>query len=108
LLLELANAISAAATPTGRSPASKGSRLGASPEDSAPAKRIGTDKTVVEHLATMPELLAMLLTSLEDYILSLGDDVQRKELKLYIAYTGARATWRSRLPARPIWIWPSR
>lgn len=85
LLLELANAISAAATPTGRSSAGKASRPEALPEDTA-AKRVGTDKTVAEHLATMPEPLATLLASLEDYILSLGDDVQRKELKLYIAY----------------------
>jgi predicted transport protein len=28
----------------------------------------------------------VLLSSLEDYILSLGDDVQKKELKLYVAY----------------------
>lgn len=27
-----------------------------------------------------------LLTSLEDYALSLGDDVQRKELRLYVAF----------------------
>lgn len=51
-----------------------------------PAKATGTDKTVAEHLATMSEPLAMLLASLEDYVMSLGDDVQRKELKLYIAF----------------------
>jgi predicted transport protein len=27
-----------------------------------------------------------LLASLEDYVVSLGDDVQRKELKLYLAF----------------------
>jgi predicted transport protein len=34
----------------------------------------------------MSEPLAVLLASLEDYVMSLGDDVQRKELKLYIAF----------------------
>ncbi|HET7868039.1 MAG TPA: DUF5655 domain-containing protein, partial [Burkholderiaceae bacterium] len=47
---------------------------------------VGPDKTVAEHLDTMQEPLAILLTSLEDYLLALGDDVQRKELKLYIAF----------------------
>lgn len=37
-------------------------------------------------LATMQGPLAILLTSLEDHLLSLGDDVQRKELKLHIAF----------------------
>ncbi len=50
------------------------------------AKAGNTDKTVAEQIATMPEPLAVLLASLEDYVLSLGDDVQRKELKLYIAF----------------------
>ena len=86
LLLELANAISAAATPTGRPSLGKASKPEALTADSALAKRVGPDKTVAEQLATMPESLATLLTSLEDFILSLGDDVQRKELKLYIAY----------------------
>jgi predicted transport protein len=52
-----------------------------------PTDRVGgTDKTVAEHLATMPAPLAELLASLEGYVMSLGDDVQRKELKLYIAF----------------------
>lgn len=55
-------------------------------EPAVPAKPAGTDKTVAEHLATMPEPLAVLLASLEDCVFSLGDDVQRKELKLYIAF----------------------
>ena len=86
LLLELANAISAAAAPTGRPSLGKASKPEALTADSALAKRVGPDKTVAEQPATMPESLATLLTSLEDFILSLGDDVQRKELKLYIAY----------------------
>jgi predicted nuclease of restriction endonuclease-like (RecB) superfamily/predicted transport protein len=37
-------------------------------------------------MASMPEALIELLVSLEDYILSLGDDVQVKELRLYVAF----------------------
>jgi predicted transport protein len=83
LLLELANTASA-----GSAKSMKGSKA-AKPMKAAdePAKPSGTDKTTVaEHLATMPEPLAVLLASLEDYVFSLGDDVQRKELKLYIAF----------------------
>ena len=58
----------------------------AADEGAVLGKAGGTDKTVAEQLAAMPEPLAVLLASLEDYVLSLGDDVQRKELKLYIAF----------------------
>ena len=34
----------------------------------------------------MPEPIQQVLASLEDYTLSLGDDVQRKELRLYAAF----------------------
>jgi predicted transport protein len=91
LLLELANATNAATTPAGRASAA-GRAMAKAPKDEAPqdgsaaTRRVGPDKTVAEHLATMQEPLAILLTSLEDYLLSLGDDVQRKELKLYIAF----------------------
>lgn len=85
LLLELANTASA-----GSAKSMKGSKaskpLKAADEPAVPAKAWGTDKTVAEHLATMPEPLSVLLASLEDYVFSLGDDVQRKELKLYIAF----------------------
>lgn len=85
LLLELANSASA-----GSAKSMKGSKTAkpakAADEPVLPAKPAGTDKTVSEHLATMSEPLAVLLASLEDYVLSLGDDVQRKELKLYIAF----------------------
>ncbi len=37
-------------------------------------------------MPTLSAPLAELLTSTEDYVLSLGDDVQRKELKLYAAF----------------------
>ncbi|MFA6063622.1 MAG: DUF5655 domain-containing protein [Gallionella sp.] len=45
-----------------------------------------SDKTYAEWLDTMSESLVVLLASLEDYIFSLGDDVQKKELKLYVAF----------------------
>jgi predicted transport protein len=39
-----------------------------------------------EVLANLPEPMRLLLASLEDYTFSLGDDVQRKELRLYAAF----------------------
>ncbi|MFO1225297.1 DUF5655 domain-containing protein [Roseateles sp.] len=85
LLLELANTGSAGSGKTAK--LAKGAKPTKATEESAAPARSGTsDKTVAEHLATMPEPLAVLLASLEDYVMSLGDDVQRKELKLYIAF----------------------
>jgi predicted transport protein len=79
LLFELANASTAAASKAKPGKASKA----AAP--TAPAAG-GTDKTFAEHLSTLPQDLKLVLTSLEDYATSLGDDVQRKELKLYVAF----------------------
>lgn len=79
LLFELANASTAAASKAKPGKASKA----AAP--TAPAAG-GTDKTFAEHLSTLPQNLKLVLTSLEDYATSLGDDVQRKELKLYVAF----------------------
>jgi predicted transport protein len=85
LLLELANSSSAGAAKSAKG--SKAPQLAKPMEEPAVvAKAGGTDKTVAEQLAAMPEALSVLLASLEDYMLSLGDDVQRKELKLYIAF----------------------
>lgn len=61
------NGASAAADPTG-------------------AKGTGPDKSLAELLVTLPEPVQLLLASLEGYTLSLGDDVQRKELRLYLAF----------------------
>ena len=44
------------------------------------------DKTYAEWLESISDPLRELLASLEDYIISLGDDVQKKELKLYAAF----------------------
>lgn len=80
LLFELANASTAAA-----SKAKSSGKAGKSPVLTAPSAG-GTDKTYAEHLSALPQDLKLVLTSLEDYATSLGDDVQRKELKLYMAF----------------------
>jgi predicted transport protein len=75
MLLELVNAV-AADTPPG-----KKTKTG---------KSTGTDKTVVEWLAEMTPAMRALFESLEGYLISLGDDVQRKDLKLYVAFKRLR------------------
>jgi predicted transport protein len=50
----------------------------------------GTDKTVAEHFSNMPPTLRAVFDSLADYTQSLGDDVQRKDLKLYVAFKRLR------------------
>ena len=50
------------------------------------AKGTGPDKSLADLLGTLPEPVQLLLASLEGYTLSLGDDVQRKELRLYLAF----------------------
>lgn len=79
LLFELANASTAAAS---KPKSNKATRTPVA----APTTTGGTDKTFAEHLNTLPSDLKLVLTSLEDYATSLGDDVQRKELKLYVAF----------------------
>ena len=79
LLFELANASTAAAS---KAKPAKASKTPVTTTTSAG----GTDKTFAEHLSTLPHDLKLVLTSLEDYATSLGDDVQRKELKLYVAF----------------------
>ena len=49
-------------------------------------KSTGPDKAFVEILAGLSEPMRQLLASLEDYTMSLGDDVERKELRLYLAF----------------------
>jgi hypothetical protein len=56
------------------------------PSDAVGAKGTGPDRSFAELLPTLPESMQVLLASLEDYTLSLGDDVQRKELRLYVAF----------------------
>jgi predicted transport protein len=65
------------------------------PTTSAPAgvfgvatngKTTGPDKSFAELLVDLPEPTRQLFDSLADYTLSLGDDVQRKDLRLYAAF----------------------
>lgn len=49
-------------------------------------KPTGPDKSFAEMLAILPKPMQQLMASLEDYTLSLGDDVQHKELRLYAAF----------------------
>lgn len=58
---------------------------GAATED-VPAKSAPRDRSFAEWLPLLPPHLTELLASLEDYVGSLGDDVQRKELRLYLAF----------------------
>lgn len=74
LLLELVNAVGAETTA----------------KKPKPVKGAGTDKTVTEHFADMTPTLRSLFDSLEGYIMSLGDDIQRKNLKLYVAFKRLR------------------
>lgn len=78
LLLELANATSAG----------NGNKTGAKSVKpiKTEVKVNGGDRTFAEWMGMLPAPLCELLASLEDYIVSLGDDVQRKELKLYVAF----------------------
>lgn len=89
LLLELANA-SNASSGNDKSILSKANKSNTKDNipkiPSAQGTKPSSDKSYSEVLATMPVHLIELLTSLDDFVLSLGDDVQRKELKLYAAY----------------------
>lgn len=77
LLFELANASTASASKA------KTGKVTKAPVATA---TVGTDKTYAEHLSTLPQDLKLVLTSLVNYASSLGDDVQPKELKLYVAF----------------------
>lgn len=74
LLLELANAVSAPPAKDGPPP---------SPHKVA-------DKTVQQWLADMPPVVGEVFAELTNYLSSLGDDVQRKDLKLYVAFKRLR------------------
>lgn len=89
LLLELANAASANAgkVPSAKAvkPAKTAAAAAAAVEPSN-AKGAGGDRTYADWLPLLPQQLSELVASLEGHVLSLGDDVQRKELKLYVAF----------------------
>jgi len=79
LLLELVNAVATGQT-VKASPSTRADGAGAK------APKSTGDKTIAEWLQDMPDPIRVILESLERYILSLGDDIQRKDLKLYIAF----------------------
>jgi len=81
LLLELANATSSA---NGKPSSSKANKPVA--VEAASPKSVPRDRSFAEWLPLLPPHLTELLASLEDYVMSLGDDVQRKELRLYVAF----------------------
>ena len=83
LLLELANAVNANG---GRPSVRKIAKVAEATGEIARSPKGGADKSFAELLATLSATLAELLASLEGHVLSLGDDVQRKELKLYVAF----------------------
>jgi predicted transport protein len=83
LLLESANTGGDAVT---KAAPTRQPKAAAIKPDAATGKPIGPDKSFAELLANLPEATQQLLASLEDYTLSLGDDVQRKELRLYVAF----------------------
>ena len=81
LLLELANATSGG---NGRPTGGRAAKPAAI--EATPLKPAARDRSFAEWLPLLPAHLAELLSSLEDYVMSLGDDVQRKELRLYLAF----------------------
>ena len=90
MLLELVNAVGAA--PASAKPAAGANKVSFSrgPSAKAGGRGSGSDKTVVQWLTSMSKEMRALFDSLEGFVTSLGDDVQRKDLKLYIAFKRIR------------------
>jgi predicted transport protein len=86
LLLELANANTASASKAPLSKTAKAAKPAAASEPVPAAKVASGDRSYAEWLPLLPAHLSDLVESLEGYVMSLGDDVQRKELKLYAAF----------------------
>lgn len=87
LLLELANAASANAGKTTSTKVVRPTKAAPGPAaESTNTKAAGGDRSYSDWLALLPPHLGELIGSLEGYVMSLGDDVQRKELKLYVAF----------------------
>lgn len=81
LLLELANATSATKARGDSSKSGKPPKV-----EGVSSKAVTGDRSFVDWLPLLPQHLVELLASIEGYVTSLGDDVQRKELKLYLAF----------------------
>jgi len=86
LLLELANAANANGGKAGGARFSKSGKATAVPAVEPAGPKPTGDRSYADWLPLLPQHLSDLVTSLEDHVLSLGDDVQRKELKLYVAF----------------------
>ncbi|PXW27697.1 DUF5655 domain-containing protein [Paraburkholderia caballeronis] len=84
LLLELVNAISVSKPKS--SPKPNKTEPGPTLATAVKTSASNGDKSYAEWLEQLSAPMLELLTSLEDFIASLGDDVQRKELKLYVAF----------------------
>ncbi|MCB1598396.1 MAG: hypothetical protein KDI60_01760 [Xanthomonadales bacterium] len=83
LLLELVNATSASNDRSAITKPAKKQR----PRTVEPPARVNTaDRGYADWVPLLPAHLTEVIASLEGYVLSLGDDVQRKELKLYVAF----------------------
>ena len=80
LLLEQVNSVAVKAATSSKLKTAK--TANSSPE----LKRVGTDKPVTEWLRELSPSIKELFESTEGFLLSLGDDVLRKDLKLYIAF----------------------
>lgn len=94
LLLEQVNTVVAQ---TSSSKSSGTSKNGASakaitavPAVAPASKQASGDKTVAQWFASMPPEQLALFESLDGYVSSLGDDVTRKDLKLYVAFKRLR------------------
>lgn len=83
LLFELANASSASAS---KAAAGKAVKPVKDSKEVGAERAVGPDKPYAEIVSSLSQPLTDLLVSLEDYTVSLGDDVQRKELRLYVAF----------------------
>jgi type I restriction enzyme M protein len=79
LLLELVNAV---ATNAALSPKKKAATGGSQPGSAV--------VTVAEDIAKLPSHKKTVFDALDKFALSLGDDVQRKDMKLYVAYKRLR------------------
>lgn len=89
LLLELVNSSAASTTAAKSVPATKKSSNGAVAQVVVTKGQNG-DKSVAEWFASMSKEQLALFNSLEGYITSLGDDIGRKDLKLYVAFKRLR------------------
>ncbi|MBV1929134.1 MAG: DUF91 domain-containing protein [Gammaproteobacteria bacterium] len=86
LELELVNAQSATEQNKTQSFTQQAAGLAASPTNNTPSSKSSTDKPQAERLAAAPAELTALFDELCDFTEHLGDEVQRKDLKLYTAF----------------------